>query len=180
MRNLIQIGSLTAVVFTSLLVPSHPVAAQRACVVTDSGDVVCGKLQQNSKNPSTQNNQTIEFETINITLQSCKRSTSTVNCYFLLFPKKDGTAYFYCSGSKMFDTFAREYFCQQGQIGEQKRSDNPYTTMLKGSPLTAIATFREIPTQVKEISALRVGVNLSDCCTPPYQPAVFRSILISE
>ncbi|WP_414572498.1 hypothetical protein [Nostoc sp. CCY 9925] len=180
MRNLIQIVSLTVLVFTNLLVPSHPVAAQKACVVTDSGDVVCGKLQQDSKNPSTQNNQTIEFETINITLQGCKRSTSTVNCYFLLSPKKDGTGYFYCGGSKMFDTFAREYFCQQGQIGEQKGSNSQYTTMLKGIPLTAIATFREIPTQVKEISALQVGVNLTDYGTPPYQSAVFRSILVSE
>ncbi|MGH1395018.1 MAG: hypothetical protein ACRAVC_13460, partial [Trichormus sp.] len=120
-HNFAQICGLTGVVLTSLLTSIHPVAAQRTCVVTDNGDVVCGRPQQNSRNNnSSGKSQTIEFETINITLQGCKRSSSTVNCHFLLTTKKDGTGVFYCDHSKMFDFYGKEYFCQQGQLGQTK------------------------------------------------------------
>ncbi|MEA5530431.1 hypothetical protein VB638_12690 [Dolichospermum sp. UHCC 0684] len=178
-RHLTKVSTLTGVALTSLLVSSPPVAAQRACVVTDSGNVVCGRLQQNSQKPSSAKNQTVEFEHINVTLQGCKRSSSTVNCHFLLTAKQDSDVSFICRESKMFDVYGSEYFCKQAQIGKSKEEGSPNTRMLKGIPLKAIATFKEVPTQVKEIAAIEVKVN-PYVDYQRYYNAVFRSIPISE
>jgi hypothetical protein len=184
-RHLTKVSTLTGVVLTSLLVSSHPVAAQRACVVTDSGNVVCGRLQPNSQNPSSVKNQTVEFEEINLTLQGCKRSSSTVNCHFLLTAKQDGTGGFYCDYGKMFDFYGKEYFCHQAQLGQAKgkQGTDVATKMLKGIPLKATATFRDVPVQVKEIAGIEIGIALSGTSGRPYAPQytpVFRSIPISE
>ncbi|QYX30793.1 hypothetical protein [Sphaerospermopsis torques-reginae] len=183
-RNFTKVSTLTGVVLTSLLVSSHPVAAQRACVVTDSGSVVCGKLQQNSQKPSSVKNQTVELEDINVTLQGCKRSSSTVNCHFLLTAKQDGEVYLNCYSrsssynSKIFDTYGGEYFCNQTQLGQSKNEYRVSTKLLKNIPAKAIVTFKEIPTQVKEIAALELSVYLSNRLE--YYSAVFRSIPISQ
>ncbi|MBD2694300.1 hypothetical protein [Anabaena catenula] len=178
-RHLTKVSTLTGVVLTSLLVSSHPVAAQRACVVTDSGNVVCGRLQQNSQKPSSVKNQTLEFEHINVTLQGCKRSSSTVNCYFLLTAKQDSDVEFNCYRSKMFDLYGSEHLCRQAQIGKSKGDNSAQTRMLKGIPLKAIATFKEVPTQVKEIAAIEVQVNPYVDYWRSYN-AVFRNTPISE
>jgi peptidoglycan hydrolase-like protein with peptidoglycan-binding domain len=133
-----------------------------------------------------QNSKTIEFEDIDVTLRGCKRSPSTVKCYFTLSTKKDGTGGFYCDYTKMFDLYGNEYFCEQGQLGQAKgkHGTEAATRMLTGIPLAAIATFRNIPARVKEIAALEVGVALSEPNGGrPYaaqHQAEFRNIPISE
>jgi hypothetical protein len=179
-RHITKVSTLTGVVLTSLFFSSHPVAAQKACVVTDSGNVVCGRLQQNSQKPSTVKNQTVEFEEINLTLQGCKRSSSTVNCHVLFTTKQDGLVYFSCRNeTKMFDTYGKDYFCEQGQLGQNKDRYRAEARMLKGVPLKAIATFKEVPIQVKEIAALKIDVELI-INGSVYRSAAFRSIPISE
>jgi hypothetical protein len=173
----------------NLFLSSYSVNAQQTCIVTDNGRTVCGTLQQNSQNSNktvTKSTNTVEFDYIKLTLKNCKRTNSTVNCYFTLSTNKDGQPGFYCNFSKMFDSYGNEYLCQQGQLGQAKgRSGTDiYTWMLKDIPLTAIATFREIPNQVKKIPALEVGVAFSEergSRPSNFQDrAVFRNISISD
>lgn len=183
MRNLVQIAIAMGFVVTSLLISSHPATAQKTCVMTDDGDVVCGKLQQTPKKSNTES-QTLEFEDVSLTLLGCKRyPNNNLKCNFSVKAKQDGTIRF-GYGVKMFDLLGGEYFSSESQIGKSTNdgvSNGGYaqTELLKNIPLRAMLTFNEIPKQVKEIAALqlRVWSNKGDSNK---NKAIFRNIPISE
>lgn len=157
----------------------HPAIAQRACVITDTGKVVCGRLQNNTRNTDSKKKLTLNFEKITLTLQECKRSSSTssIKCLFLLTPKQDGQGSIYAPDCKMFDTYGREFYCRTVQIGQSSYTENSggdhtaRTDMIKGIPLRASILFEQIPEEVSQISGLRVSVS-------GYR-AIFRSIPVS-
>ena len=137
------------------------------------------------------NAQTVDLKSVKVTLQSCKRSSYTVKCYFVVNSKIDWEVFFYNIG--MIDLYGREYFSREAQLGQDRV---PYTSrgyakanMVIETPLVAISTFKDIPDDVKEIAFLSVGVrtkNLAESTRRAsfgdfiYQGLMFRNIPISE
>ncbi|MFM6223401.1 MAG: hypothetical protein ACKPDM_24160 [Dolichospermum sp.] len=186
MRNPLQIAIAMGLVVTSLLISSHPATAQKACVMTDDGDVVCGKLQQTPKKSNAES-QTIEFEDVSLTLLGCKRyPNNNLKCNFSVTAKQDSTITFGDRDVKMFDLLGGEYFVSTLQIGKaispmyrNQTSHSPSTELLKNIPLRAMVTFNEIPKQVKEIAALQLQV-WSSKGNSNNNKAIFRNIPISQ
>lgn len=137
------------------------------------------------------NAQTVDLKSVKVTLQSCKRSSYTVKCYFVVNSKIDWEVFFLNKG--MIDLYGREYFNRGVQLGENKtehlRGTGVGANMVIENPLVAIVAFKDIPDDVKEIAFLSVGVRTKNLDKGTrgasfddfiYQGLMFRNIPISE
>jgi hypothetical protein len=176
-----QVGCFTSLLLTALFLPKNHAEAKEACVTTNTGQTVCGELQE-----KIESSKTADFENLNVILRSCKRLNAIISCYLSVSAKKDGQPGTYCDSTKLFDLTGNEYFCQQGQIGKAKGKSgtDAYTWMLKDIPLTAIVTFHQISSSVKKIAGLEIGFAFSQergsRSSNAKERAVFKNIPILE
>jgi hypothetical protein len=154
-RTFLQTSILASMVLTSLSIHSNPaLAQQRACVITDEGATVCGKLTTQEKKP----NQSSEYryEGVNgiYLLKGCRRSNRTVRCNFIITSK--GAEYsvnITPYESIVVDSLGRSYPASNFTIGN---NNNKATTIFPRIDYPTILIFENIPTQVTQAKVLSI------------------------
>jgi hypothetical protein len=84
-RNIQQASFLAGIISTSLFAFNNPARAdQKACVITDAGATVCGRLtslKPPANRPPVSNNQ-VQIDKMIFSLKGCKRDEKVVKCTF--------------------------------------------------------------------------------------------------
>lgn len=179
---LIHVRTAKKYVFTALgLISSlsffnNSVMAQNVCISSDTGEVICGKPVQTPETQITKNKQTVNFEDIVVSLNGCKRLSSTIKCNLLITTNKDGWVNIGTGEkAKFFDSYGNEYFAQKTQIGQRFSSDAPGSSMIQGIPLAASFVFEGIPEKVNEVKAIKFGVHFLE-----EHKIIFRDIPVTN
>jgi hypothetical protein len=84
-RNIQQASLLAGIISASLFAFNNPARAdQKACVITDAGATVCGRLtslKPPANRPPAAKNQ-VKIDKITVSLKGCKRDDKNVKCIF--------------------------------------------------------------------------------------------------
>lgn len=162
-------GLLTLLlIFSIAAIPTSVNAQERACVISDSGKKVCGKLVRDSdENQSTTPSQsiaTLKFANmdVNVQLLKCSRKTNTVNCKFSVTmvdvnAGADRSMIFF-SGyetqvSQATDSKGEDYIADTVVIGKSESRNYLRTAMVKDQPVSITISFK-IPPGVNTIKTL--------------------------
>jgi hypothetical protein len=160
-------GLLTLLlIFSTAAIPTSVNAQERACVISDSGKKVCGKLVrdngENQLSTPSQSIATVKFENmvVNVQLLKCSRKTSTVSCKFLATVVDPDLGYgmFFYSGdgtniSQVTDSKGEDYIADKVILGKSESKKVLYTIMVKDQPVSVTVLFK-IPTEVNTIKTL--------------------------
>jgi hypothetical protein len=166
-----KLGTLTSVFLTSLLISSHPVAAQQACVVTDAGKVVCGRLQQSANESFPQNSdRQQEIEDFVFTFKACRRKGAVVNCELTITNKgKDrdlrlnGTTFYDpAKHTRIIDATGRQYSVSNIESGGLKSQGYVSVKFAKDINYRTVLTFEEISNQISQVPLIELSVTYSD------------------
>jgi hypothetical protein len=160
-RNIQQASLLTGLVLASLFVCNNPARAdQKACVITDEGATVCGKLtsiKPPTNRPPVADNQ-VQTDKITFSLKGCKRYGKAVQCTFEIVNrgKEEKELMSRTADSYMIDSTGTSYRGYQLDIGGEL-SNYDMTGRLKVSPnldyLVSI-TINDIPQEVNKAKIL--------------------------
>ena len=162
-------GLLTLLLISSIAtIPTSVNAQERACVISDSGKKVCGKLvrdnDQDRSNAPSQSVATVKFSrmAVDVQLLKCSRKTSMVNCKFSVTMTdidagSPNLMNFY-SGyetkvSQITDSKGEDYIANKIIIGKSENRSYLSTTMVKDQPVSVTVSFK-IPTEVNTIKTL--------------------------
>ncbi len=106
-----QTSALSSMILASFLIYNSPVSAQqRACVITDEGATVCGKLTTQTKKPIKSSGYRKEVDNFIISLKGCRRSNTTINCDVTITNKgKDEAIRIYPGWSSMVDSLGKSH-----------------------------------------------------------------------
>jgi hypothetical protein len=164
---------------TSFFIYDNPVQAQqRACVITDRGTTVCGKLirqTQSSTNKSVQSfGQKEVVGNFIYIFKDCKRSDTTVECVFTVANK--GQEIFklaYAGEFELVDSNGKSYHGSTFEFGGSK---GPFAseTLSPGIEYSAGVTFEQVPVQMTRFPLLRGGISGKE------QKFHFRNVTISN
>ena len=159
-------GLLTLLLISSIAtIPISVNAQERACVISDSGKKVCGKLVRDSKEQSNISSQpitTVELSdaTVNIQLLKCSRKTNIVNCKFSATATDTprlNLMYFYSGNgtkvSQATDDKGEDYIANKVILGKSESKDFVRTEIIKDQPVSVTVSFK-IPTEVNTIKTL--------------------------
>jgi hypothetical protein len=170
----------SGLLLTSFFIYNNPVRAQqRACVMTDRGTTVCGKLirqTQSSTNQSMQSfGQKDEVGNFVYVLKDCKRSSANLKCSFTVLNKgKETLKASYASAFELVGSNGKSYkgsvFAFGGQEGNYATA-----TLSTGVNYLAEITFEGVPTQITQFPLLRGEFNELG-----QNQVHFRNIIISN
>jgi hypothetical protein len=196
-KNKLTYGLLAVSIASGSVMETNPATAQeRACILTDSGQKICGKLLKfgSNNNPSTPAQPSVTLHgpgrdyDVNMKLLKCSRQSTTVNCKFSIIKtggSKDGlTIVFHASGSPDVNTIAtdeqdREYVAKFIDGGGQTQAYYIQRKMVNNQPIIASWSF-EIPKEVNTIKRLMIPAFNSFDDPEFKQTAYFADIHISR
>ncbi|GAK55591.1 hypothetical protein U27_02425 [Candidatus Vecturithrix granuli] len=122
-----------------------------------TGDVSSQQTGTTPKLDPTQAQQSVETKGFKFDLQECKRSGSSVICYFLI-TSKDQDKTLYVSGpnynTRIFDDIGNEYRAIEAQLGNNIDPYNAYNSLVAGIPTKASVKFEGISPQASFIALL--------------------------
>jgi hypothetical protein len=153
-----------SLLITSLFIYKNPVQAQeRACVMTDRGTTVCGKLirqTQSSTNQSVQSfGQKDEVGNFVYVLKDCKRSSANLKCAFTVLNKgKETLKASYASAFELVGSNGKSY---KGSIFSFGGQEGNYATATLSAGVNYLAeiTFEGVPAQITQFPLLRGQFN---------------------
>jgi hypothetical protein len=169
--NLIRIVRKTSILssiflaIASLSINVNPAQSQqRACVINDNADTVCGKLTSTKK--ETKKNTQVpvyrkEVDNFVFLLKGCKKSDTTVKCDLIVtnkgkernlwivsqYPSKD---------SKFIDSEGKAYLVSAIEIGGKKT--NEYVKVIPDIDYTTIVTFEDVPDKISQAKVLELNL----------------------
>ena len=163
-------GLLTLLLVVSMAaVPTAANAQEKACVISDSGKKVCGKLVKDGDeaqtNISSQSIVTVSYPgsmVANVQLLKCSRKSSVVSCKFSvnMTDKERGGGYsmdFYsASGTKISqatDNRGEDYIADKVIIGKSESKTYLSSPMVKDQPISITVSFK-IPPDINTIKTL--------------------------
>jgi hypothetical protein len=146
---------LAGVFLASFPIDSNPASAQqRACVITDEGNTVCGKLTTQPKKSSSGYRK--EVKDYIFVLKGCRRSDTTIKCS--LFVTKRGaeeTFTVHPSLSSIIDFNGRSY--KGSTVGAAGQTDSSMNIAIyPGIDSTVDITFENIPEQIAKVPLLKI------------------------
>jgi hypothetical protein len=152
-RTFLQTSVLAGMVLTSLSIYSNPASAQQqACVITDEGATVCGKLTTQTKKPNSPSGYRKEVDKFVILLKGCSRSDATIKCNFVITNKGEERGFEIRAGqSSIIDSKGKPYSGTNGEIGADSHPGLARTTVSPGIDYAANITFEKIPEQITQI-----------------------------
>ncbi len=157
-RTFLQTSVLTSMVLSSLSIYSNPASAQqRACVITDEGATVCGKLTTQTKKPNQSSGQRKEVDKFVFILKGCRRSDTTIKCN-LLVTNKGAERELYIQAverSTIVDSVGKSYPGSTVDIGG-KNSNALWTVISPGIDYSADISFENIPEQIAQAPVLNL------------------------
>ena len=162
-------GLLTLLLVSSIaVIPTSVNAQEKACVMTDAGKKVCGKLvrdsDENQSGTSSQPIVTLEYPTsaaANIQLLKCSRKANIVSCKFSAIMTETGSGYkdmiFYSASgtnvSQVTDNKGEDYIAEKINIGKSEDRGYLKISPVKDQPISVIVLFK-IPPEVNTIKTL--------------------------
>ena len=146
---------LASMVLTSFSINSDPASAQQqACVITDQGNTVCGKLTTQQKKPNQTSGQRKEVDNFVFLLKGCRRSDTTIKCNFQIANKgQERNLYVNAEYSAIVDSMGKSYSGSTIDIGG-KNSNSLWTVITPGINYDASMTFENIPEQIAQAPIL--------------------------
>lgn len=174
-RMFAQTSVLASMVLTSLSIYSNPASAQqRACVITDEGATVCGKLTTQTKKPTPNSGYRKEIDNIVFLLKNCKRSEANVMCNFIITNKgSERELAIQLNGSRIVNSSGKTYFPALVNFDSRSSSDYVNVKLVTNVDYAAFLTFNEIPDQVLPFQLLQINTGLS-------KSVQFRNVSISN
>ena len=146
------LASTLAVIFT------HPALAQRACVRTDAGKVVCGNLIRTNSGattpkPNQRQSLRVEDKYYSFELQSCDRSDDNIKCYFMITNTRNANKNLSLTRpSRIITASGEEIRAIKTQVGQSSSA-----TLIPGVPMKAILVFGNVPRQVSNLPVLEIN-----------------------
>jgi hypothetical protein len=163
-RAVIESSSLsTAIVVASFLIYGQPtLAEQRACVVTDKGATVCGKLTTPKKEDKKQNLSSTykkELKGFVVNLQGCNKLETKVTCNFSIKNKRQELRSLYMRpwlirgyDALIVDMKGRSYTASEVDFGNNQNS----IEMSPDVDYSLAITFKEMPEQLTKAQILKI------------------------
>jgi hypothetical protein len=153
-----------SLLLTSFLICENPVRSQqRACIISDKGETVCGKLVKQTRSPASQPIQSFGQRDVVgnfvYVLRVCKRFETNVKCVFTVSTKgKETNKQAYASAFELVGSNGQSYKGSMVEFGGQQ---GPFATatMSPGVDYAAQITFEGIPTQMTRFQILRGEFN---------------------
>ena len=172
---------------------NHPAIAQKACVITDAGNTVCGDLVQTSGASTTpalnlRQSMQVQDNSFNFELQNCYRSGSSINCNLLV--KNIGnigaqlTLNVFDTPSRIITVSGEEIRPSALQLGRNKVSGRSSISRVAARlnpnlPLNLVLTFDNVSTQQNSLPALEIAYKFSNYGkSDNYSTVLFRDVLI--
>jgi hypothetical protein len=169
-------GLLSAFFFSNIIGLSSPAVAQKAvCVLTNSGQKVCGKLlESNGSNNSvsalptavTLHDPASDYD-VNLKPIKCTRKSTTVNCKFsavIVGGTGEQSLSFYANANGLAtvatDSESREYIATLVAIASDKSSGGFSSRFTKNQPKLVTFSF-EVPKEVTKFQSLSFSVMMS-------------------
>jgi hypothetical protein len=123
-RIALQTSILTSVVLTGLIINGDAARSQqRACVITDDGATICGKLttvKKEAKKPAQSSGYRKEVNNFLYVLKGCKRSDMIVKCDLVIINKGvQRDLLLYAQQSKIIDVAGKSHSGSNVEIGGQ-------------------------------------------------------------
>jgi hypothetical protein len=181
-RNIQQASLLAGIISASFLVYNNPARAdQKACVITDEGATVCGKLtsiRPPANRPPVLDNQ-VQVDKITFSLKGCRRDDKVVKCTFEIVNrgKEEKQLMSRTADSYMIDSNGTSYRGYQLDIGGEV-SNYDMMGSLKVSPnldYFVSITIADIPQEVNKAKILEF--KFKNRLSKPVQ---FRNVPISN
>ena len=159
--SLLLVSSIT-------VIPTSANAQEKACVISDTGKKVCGKLVRDNDgdqpNTPSQSIATLNYPNsmvVNVQLLKCSRKVSTVNCKFSVImtdPGRDySSSYFYSAYgtrvSQATDNKGEDYIAEKITIGKSESRQFLFTSVVKDQPVSVTISFK-IPAEINTIKTL--------------------------
>ncbi len=183
----LRISTIASLSLAGLCIFSASVIAQRACVMTDAGKAVCGKLlpDNDGKAQATSDKQQIlESDEYRFELQSCRRNGQSVRCNLIITNLASVDRKFRLSSSRkppsrLITTAGDQIMAQQVQLGQSQSPFQLTVLLIKGIPLKASLDFDGIPAQAKSLAVLEIGYSsYSSESTSIYRTSQFHNVSI--
>jgi hypothetical protein len=181
-RNIQQASLLAGIISASLFVCNNPARAdQKACVITDAGTTVCGRLtniKPPTNRPPVSSNQ-VQIDKITVSLKGCRRDDKIVKCTFEIANrgKEEKRIYSSVDESYVIDTSGTSYRSASIDMGGQS-SASSYVRGIETSIVPGIESFASInilnvPTELTQAKVLEFNTNLG-------KKVQFRNVPISN
>jgi hypothetical protein len=153
--------SVLAVVFlASFPIDSNPASAQqRACVITDEGNTVCGKLTTQAKKSNQTSGQRKEINGFVLLLKGCKRSDTNIKCTLQITNKgaeRQFTIRADYDTSTIVDSVGKSYSGSTVEIGGRVGREGLTTTISPGIDYIAEMNFENIPEGLTRVPVLNL------------------------
>jgi hypothetical protein len=179
-RNIQQASLLTGLISASLLVYNNPASAdQKACVITDAGVTVCGRLTSlkpptNSRPPISSNQ--VQIDKMIFSLKGCRRDDKNVKCTFEIANrgKEEKLIESSVSGSYVIDSSGTSFRADTLDIGGQISSWGSGQTMIvPGIDSFVSINVLNVPSELTQAKVLEFNTNLG-------KKVQFRNVPISN
>lgn len=148
---------LASVFLASFPIDSNPASAQqRACVITDEGNTVCGKLTTQPKKPSSGLGFRKEVKNYIFVLKGCRRSDTTIKCSLIVTNREaEKTLSIRAVISSIIDSNGKSYIGSTVDAGG-KNSSGLDVAIAPGIDYTVDITFEKIPEQIAKVPLLKL------------------------
>jgi hypothetical protein len=167
---------LAGMVLAGLSIETNPASAQqRACVITDEGNTVCGKLTTQPKKSTTPSGYRKEVDKFVVLLKGCRRSDTTIKCNLSIANRDaEKSLRIKAWGSTIVDSTGKSYKGSTVDIGGRSSSDVS-TTISPGIDYVADITFENIPEKIIQAPLLNLSLN-----TTADRTLQFRNVSFSD
>jgi hypothetical protein len=181
-RNIQQASLLAGIISASLFICNNPARAdQKACVVTDAGMTVCGRLTSlkppTSNRPPVSNNQ-VQIDKMIFSLKGCRRDEKVVKCTFEITNKgkEEKVLGSDTRGSYIVDSTGTSYRANTLDLGGTLFSESNLgtnATIVPGIESLASINIMNVPTEITQAKVLEFNTNLG-------KKVQFRNVPISN
>jgi hypothetical protein len=147
-----------SMVLASLWIETNPVSAQqRACVITDEGNTVCGKLTTQTKKSTATGIQRKEYDKFVFTLKGCRRTEGNIKCGFTITNKLDRDRVLdVYTDSSLVDSQGKSYTGSNVEIGGKSSNGRNIFTVSPGIDYESMLTFENVPEQISQVPLLNI------------------------
>jgi hypothetical protein len=182
-RNIQQSSLFAGIISASLFAFNNPARAdQKACVITDAGATVCGRLTSikppTNNRPPISSNQ-VQIDKITFSLKGCRRDDRNVKCIFEILNrgKEEQEIGSDVKSSYIIDSSGTSYRTKTldmgGKLYDESISGNNMTRIVPGVESFVSITILDIPSEVKQAKVLEFNTNLD-------KKVQFRNVPISN
>jgi hypothetical protein len=165
-RNIQQASLFAGIILASLFAFNNSARAdQKACVVTDAGVTVCGRLT--SIKPPTNNrppvvDKQVQIDNFTFSLKGCKRNSKIVKCIFKISNKgrEETQINSLVGGSYIIDSSGTSYRADSVDMGGSSSGYDRTATIVPSIDSFASIKIVDVPLDITQAEVLEFNTNL--------------------